>query len=138
MRGFRGDNWRSPIYANNVNITNVNNITNVTQISTYVNGYGRTRGKRGKRMGKGDGRNDRPPKLFRYCASCGILDQDVASSMSTGRMCDESVKSLSYTAKGLSSSIGGMAKGVSRMGNGVAEMAMGVFGFIGALIRGGE
>lgn len=138
MHKFRGHNGQYPTYANNVTITNVTNITNVTQVSSHVNGYGKPRRKHGNGHGFGDGRSDRPPKLFRYCASCGLLDQDVASRMSTGKMCEESVKALAYTARGVSSSVGGMARGFGRMGQGVAGMAKGIFGFIGALMEDGK
>lgn len=73
-------------------------------------GSSRRRNEHGK--GFGNGRKDRPPKLSRFCASGGLLDQDVAARMSSGEMCFEAAKVTGYAARGLASSVRGMAKGV--------------------------
>jgi len=90
MRRFRGNKRR----FNTINITN---ITNITQV---VAGHGHRPA--GKRRGDiGERRTERPPKLLRFCGSCGVMDQDVASRMSSSELCDESVKVIGYASKGL-------------------------------------
>lgn len=73
-------------------------------------GSPRRRNEYGK--GFGNGRKARPPKLFRFCASGGLLDRDVAARMSSGEMCSEAAKVAGYAARGLVSSVGGVVKGV--------------------------
>ena len=115
MRKFRGDTrqflggdyYDSIVTAGDINNTFVTNVTNVR----VTKGYGAANAhKRPHRARKHFGeKRKRPPKLFRYCASCGILDGDVVHGMSSGQLCDESVKVMGYAAKGIASNIHGMA-----------------------------
>lgn len=65
-------------------------------------------------------RRERPPKLTRYCVSCGLMDRHLVSRMSESELMDESAKVVAYGAKGLC--------------NGVCDVAGGVVGLAGSLL----
>ena len=116
---FTGNkNRQNTIY--NYGIIN-NKLVNVT--NDYVTRSRADAYKRPHRAKKSFGGKKRhPPKLFRYCASCGILDGDVVYGMSNGEMCDESVKVIKYASGELVDSIG-------RIGNDACEVAGNLCGF---------
>ena len=127
MRKFRGDTRQflgGSYYDSFVTAGDINNnfVTNVTNVRV-TKGYGTDANKRPHRARKHlGGKKKRPPKLFRYCASCGILDGDVVYGMSNGEMCDESVKVIKYASGELVDSIG-------RIGNDVCGVAGNLCGF---------
>ena len=109
-RQFVGGRYATVIRANTINnyVTNVTNVTNVTRVTHVYNaasisGYGGHlhHNKRKHAYGNGGRREERGPKLLRYCASCGVLDQNVASRMSSSELCDESAKVVRHSAKHL-------------------------------------
>ena len=120
---------QSCINASTVNITNVTNVTQVVQAGCCV---GSAKRHKHERRGEGDdGRRERRPKLLRYCASGGILDRDVAESMSNGELCDGFADVGSYAAKGLkrtaykwASDMGRHARGFFGSLFGIAEKYM--------------
>ena len=121
-KGIPGPSY-GPMYAKSINITNVTNITNVA----VFRGYGH-QGKSKRRHGHREvNRKEKPPKLFRYGASCGMLDQDVVANMSNEELCCESVKALGYSARGFGSCVCGIAREVG----GVGRDACNVVGAIG-------
>lgn len=110
--GKRRSRWGGGYVVNaNTYNTNITNITNVTQV-TGIGGHkmhGRKRGRCGER-------GERPPKLTRFCASCGLLDQDVVGRMSDDELMGESAKVVGYAAKGLADDLGSIAGGFIRLG----------------------
>lgn len=85
-------------------------------------------------MGKANHRHaDRSPRLYRYCASCGMRDQHVIAGMSNGERCLESAKLIGYCAHGLGSNIDGMVRGVGRVATGIGGVVVGMAGVVGAL-----
>lgn len=66
------------------------------------------------------------PKLFRYCASCGILDGDAVHGMDPGRLCDESLKVMGYAAKGIASNIHGMVRDTRDIVHAAGGIAAGI------------
>ena len=93
----------STIYANTVNITNVTNVTRVTSVS-----HGSWNPNKRHKHIKHRRRGERPPELFRFCASCGIIDHDKVSRMSSGQVCEEATKVLGYTTRNLGRSVGNL------------------------------
>ena len=92
--------------AHTVNITNVTNITTVTHSHSHSHGsHGHGHGRKHVHHD----RHDRPPKLTRFCATCGLLDYDKASRMSDGQMLDESANVVAYGCRGLAHSTGKIA-----------------------------
>ena len=135
-RWFQGNGY-AIAKARDVNITNVTNVTNVTEVTNVmqVNGHN---WERKPRRHDGYKKRDRPPKLYRFCASGGLLDQDVVASMDTGKLASEAVKVTGYMAK----KVGASAMDIGRdIGSGVkhaAEVAGSLFGIIGDFIRAWE
>lgn len=113
MRG--NGRYRRPCYGSwdpeeeDAHATYVTNVTNVTNVKvTNVNTGGvavpyKWHGQSGRRRHKREDwhREERKPKLLRYCASCGLLDQHVVARMSHEEACLESMNVLGYAAKGL-------------------------------------
>ena len=94
--GFQGS-----MNAQTINITNV---TNVSQIVSAGHGGESFHGRKHKhgRGERSDGAaSNRNPRLLRFCASGGLLDRDVAESMSNRELCDGFVEVGSYAVKGL-------------------------------------
>lgn len=116
----RKRNRRMEIDVRDVYVTNniTNNIVNVTNISasTRYQEY-RHAHKHGKKR-----RKERPPKLFRYSASCGLLDQNVVSKMSNEELLLGSAENMGYAARGFCSSVGRAADGVCEMGDGLLKI----------------
>jgi hypothetical protein len=126
-------------YANNSNV-NITNVTNITKVSNFmVSGTSGTHGrlpkscmhKKGRRNELYGGRERRPPKLQRFCASGGLLDHDVVAGMSEGELCEEAVKVIGHNARGL-------ARDVSDIGGGLCRAAGcvvgGLFGVLEAFV----
>ena len=72
---------------------------------------------------------DRPPKLQRFCATCGLMDYNVAARMDSAELCVEAAKVVGYNAKGL-------ARDLGNIGKSAFECAEGVLGCATALVRG--
>ena len=128
------DDAAGDVYVNNGPTTYVTNVTNIVNCSRVDSGHGKWRSHGRKRHGKrrgGDG-HGKPPKLFRFCASCGIMDQDVAYGMSDGEMLDGAVDVVKYSAHGLSRCAGRFARGVShdikRTCRGIRQIFSSIFG----------
>lgn len=125
-RQFTGDR-----YATFVNANTVNYVTNVVVAPQQ---YGRDRqhkhyGHRGRYEQK---RGERLPKLARFCGSCGLIDYDVASNMSSGELCEESAKVVGYAARGFASSVG---KSARQIGGGGCQIVTGLCKMIGAFFK---
>ena len=109
-------------YANNSNV-NITNITNITKVSNFmVSGISGMNGrptkigghKKVRRNELHGGRERRPPKLQRFCATGGLLDYDVAAGMSEGELCEEAVNVISHNARGLARDVSGIGGGLCR------------------------
>ena len=104
-----------PIYTNNLN---VNNVTNVAYLPGYCH-HGKYKRNRRNSWGR---REERPPKLFRYSASCGLLDQDVVARMSNEELLLGSAENMGYVARGFGSSVGRIANDVGMIGSGLLKI----------------
>lgn len=111
--------------APNLTVNNITNVTNVTHVNvTKVKGckpfahHGR------KHRG---GKRERPPKLWRFASSCGLLDQDVVYRMDTGELMAESAKGIGYAARGLAKDVSDIGGGLCRAAGCVASGVLGVF-----------
>lgn len=134
MRRFNGNGYSYPgVYAPGANIHVTNTyVTNVTHVNVGGGGHHKPRGGYGG-SGKRGGFHERPPKLYRYCMSCGLLDSGVAAKMSSGQMCDETIKAAGYaTRKFLADTRDCRAQ----MGRGLKKMASSIGGLIGLLVGG--
>ena len=100
------------------------------QLFVTFGGGPRKRNEHGK--GFENRRKNRPPKLFRFCASGGLLDQDVAARMSRGEMMKEAGHCIGYAVKGLGTSVGNMASSIAR---GTGQMATGICKLVGTFFR---
>jgi len=131
LAGVRKDGGRftTTINVGAVNVTNVTNITNVTHVSTHVHHGGGHKGRHSNKRGAGLGR---PPKLFRFCASGGLLDSDKVYGMSDGAIMHEGAKVVSYSARKLGHHLSGMGGGVCQIVEGVAK---GVSAIVGAIVN---
>ena len=134
MRGHHGSGryhgvpaYGMPYNSGTINITNVTNVTHVTSV-TQVNHVGH---KRCRERNKGSGLG-RPPKLWRFCASCGILDNDRLHGMSNGAIMHESAKAAGYAARKLGHNLSEMGSGVCQIVEGVAK---GVASIVGAVVK---
>ena len=80
-------------------------------------------GAHGKRRPRGP-----QPRLLRFFATGGLVDQDVAARMGTGEFWDEGVRLVSYGARGIRSSLSGMARHGQDIARGVADIVGALFG----------
>ena len=71
-----------------------------------------------------DRRNERKPKLLRYCASCGMVDQNVVAKMDRNTIGAEAVNVMAYGARGLASDARVMARGAGKIAYGLGGLAM--------------
>lgn len=109
--------------ASDVNARTINvNVVNVTQLTRIDAGRGGWHGKKHCHGGHCLKRHGHPPKMLRYCASCGLLDQHVATRMSHGELCGEAANVIGNAAKGPSSNVGNMARSIG----GIASCSFGV------------
>lgn len=118
-------------YAIQCHTANITNVTNVAQV--HVDGEGAWKPRKRKHGHKHHGhfeRRERPPKLFRFCSSCGILDRDVASNMSEGMMCQEAVNVIGYSARGLADCTSTFARNASHH---LGEAAEGLWGVVSGI-----
>ena len=120
-------------YAIQCHTANITNVTNVTNVHVDGGGAWKHRKHEHKRRDRPSERRECPPKLFRFCSSCGILDQDVAWKMSDSQMCQEAANVIGYSARGLtdcvcqgarevSHHLGVAARGVGQIFEGLFEM----------------
>jgi len=97
------------VYARTINVNN----THLRVYSERCKAFGgKPKYVKHTRKQSSSGRKERPPKLYRFAQSCGMLDQDVVYGMGTGELCAESVKALGYTARGICSDAKGFVSGV--------------------------
>lgn len=85
---------------------------NITNVHTHVHVYGHHENHHGNRHGGGWKKRERKPRLLRFCASGGLLDQNVVSRMSSERLMAESADVIGYAADGMCKSACNMARGV--------------------------
>lgn len=110
----------STINANTINVTNVTNVTSVTT------GWHGSAGRKRLRMNRSG--SERKPKLYRFCASGGLLDQDVASGMTDRELCDGFVDVGSYAMKGIGRTAGRLADDLGRHAKGFADNLVDLIG----------
>lgn len=124
--------WQTPgIYARGnaaVNVTNNHNYTNITHVSQTNWSHVGFRKKHGGHK-QANRSADHSPKLQRFCATCGLLDYNVAARMDSPELCVEAAKVVGYNAVGL-------ARNLENMGRGVGECVGGVITVASALVRG--
>ena len=108
-------------------VINVTNITNVTNVSYRYSPHKSRKGH--KKFHKKFHGHGKRPKLYKYCSSCGLLDSDLISKMSSEEICSESVNVAAYAASELCSDIGDICRsgvkavgGVFKMGCGIAKL----------------
>ena len=132
--------YATAVKAHTVTINNVTNVTNVTSF-TNVSAYGSHVNRKHRRDHKDKGYG-RPPKLMRFYASSGLLDQDVVSKMGEGEVLDETVKAVGYGVKRMSADLAHNVGDVGRNLAGAAGSAIGfvgcIAGLIGYLVSGGD
>ena len=68
----------------------------------------------GDRYRHGGRRSERPPKLYRFIASAGLLDQNVAARMSGGQMCDETIRAYGYITRRTGAILAKRARDIKR------------------------
>lgn len=130
-RQFTGDRHYTVVKANTVNVTNVTNVTHVTNVSSpsgWWGGHGKSHRHGG---GKGKRRDERPPKLTRFCASCGLLDRNVVAKMDEGEMFGEAAKVCGYAARNLARETKEIVCGLAGC---AVDFTRGAFKLIGAFI----
>ena len=111
-----------PSYGGDTYVTN--NITNVTNIEYKAHKH------RSHHNGWGHGRKDRKPKLYRFCASGGLLDQDKVMRMSDGELIGGILEANKYAAGNLAGDVGKICKGGAGVVHGVFRGAFRVVEFI--------
>lgn len=115
------------IFARTFNY-NVTNVTNVSISHHSKHGHGGFWKKRNRKARNWGGRK---PKLFRFCASAGLLDSDKVARMSNGEVCKEAANVVRYGARGIASCAGRMARsvagGAKAFAGGVVEIAEALF-----------
>lgn len=130
---WTGSHGQRNQYAIQCQTANITNVTHVTEV--HVDGgreWKHRKRKHGHKDQEQSGRIGRPPKLFRFFASCGILDRDIVEGMGNGQIFQESANIVAYGAKGLSNCTCRFAKGfasdVGEAASGLFDVISGVFG----------
>lgn len=121
------------VRGGNITINNVTHVTHVTHVhNTQVNhvprDWGRPSGKKrwdGKRRGKGDGLG-RKPELWRFVASCGLLDQDKFARMSEPEMVAGIADVMRYNTKRAGECIEGLEEGTATIFRGIGKVFKGI------------
>ena len=127
MRAHRNKgNWNmfcghGQINANTINMTSIA----VTNVHESFRECGKKNRSRKHRPGC---RRERYPKLMRFCASCGLLDNDLAESMSVRELCDGFVDVGAHAANGLGRTARMWADDMGRHAKGFAENLFGLIG----------
>ena len=79
-----------------------------------------------------DQRPGRPPKLWRYVCTAGLVDGDKLARMRTGEGICELAKTVGYTARRAKASFGkslrGIKSGLREMGSGLLQLGDLLFG----------
>ena len=127
MHKFRRRRRRNRYGIANITNNHITTVSNVTNVISRSSGFQKKLVRFKDRNGS-QGRQERPPKLFRFCASGGLLDSHVVAGMSHEQNMVEGAKVVGYCAKGLSRTLGNMADSAV----GVAGCA---FGIVDALVR---
>lgn len=133
MRGYYDTGGRhgvSSYYARTININNTTNITNITQV-THTHGS-HSGGRKGHHSGKKNSGLGKPPKLWRYCLSCGLFDGDKVYRMSNTSICHEGAKVMGYSARMLGHSVSNIGASVCHMAGLVTR---GVCSVVGAIFK---
>lgn len=128
IRHSAGDIFPAPaVNAQNISIS-VTNVTPVVPVHAHPSATPKRHPPR--RQGDVSGRRlaERPPRLFRYCASGGVLDGGIAYGLESDTMCGEAVQAFGYTARQLGSSVRGMAHSACGIVEGAGKAAVGVGG----------
>lgn len=105
-----------------INETN-NNITNITQVSGFPNGGG---GRGRKRHRHGGDRGDGKPELYRFFASCGMLDQHKAARMSDSDLIGNALEIERYAGRRMKRHAENAVDAVAQICGSLAECAAGV------------
>lgn len=105
----------------NTYVTNVTNITNVVAHPHFNGGKHHF-----KHCHREHERTEKPPKLARFCASGGLLDQDVAMRMSGGELFSGIAAVGGYAARGVVKHTGNIIRNNRDLGEGICEMGKGV------------
>ena len=103
----------------NTGTINITNITNITNVSCYGRPHRHHANHRNANK-----HGQKPPKLLRYCSTCGLLDQDVVANMSSGEMCDEAINVMGYGVRGLASCAGNVTRSVGGLLKGILDVAV--------------
>ena len=118
----RKRNWHNYSYGGDTYVTN--NVMNVTNIEYKAHK------RRRRHNGWGHGRKDRKPKLYRFCASGGLLDQDKVMRMSDGEVIGGLLENHNYAARNLSRDVGDICESGAGVVRGVFRGAFRVVEFI--------
>ena len=119
-----------PYNSGTINITNVTNVTNITNITSVSHANrGSHKGRRHHYKGSGLGK---PPALWRFCVSGGLLDRDKVYGMSRSAIGHEGARVVGYSAKKLGHHVSVMGEGVCQIVEGVAK---GVSAIVGAIVN---
>lgn len=120
----------------------INNITNVTHVNVL-----QANGRATKLKHRSDGghnrdriaprkHTERKPALFRFVASCGVIDQDKAvQHLDNGTFGREMLNCLSYTSRDLSHNAQGIGRGVCQIGRAVGTAIGSVFGLVAKVLE---
>lgn len=118
------------------NITNVTNVTNVVQANGMNGCWSR---KHWKGHYRKPGRNERPerkPELYKFFASCGILDHDKAvRHIDNGTFAGETVQCLGYASRDLSRNVRGIGHGIGQIGHAVGSLIGSVFSLVSDALK---
>ena len=135
MRGNTGYRYND-VYGNympngNITLNNITNITNVTNVMACPLTYGRKKKYHNHKIhDRKRNEAERPPKLTRFCVSGGLLDYDVAKSMSDGELFSESLAVARYGFRGAVKHAGDIGRSVKDIGSGLHGIAQCVCGIL--------
>lgn len=109
----------------NTYVTNVTNITNVVAHPHFNGGKHHF-----KHCHRKHERTEKPPKLARFCASGGLLDQDVAMRMSGGEIFSGIAAVGGYAARGVVKHAGNIIRNNRDLGDGACQIVGNAFGIV--------
>lgn len=146
MRGNTGYRYNG-VYGNympngNITVNNITNITNITNVVACPLTYGRRKQHHNHKIhDRKRNEAEKPPKLTRFCASGGLLDYDVAASMSDGELFSESLAVAGYGFRGAArhagniiNSGGDLIRDIGGMGDGLFKVAEGLCRLVGLIL----
>ena len=124
--------------AGGVTINNITNVTNVTNVANVVQANGCRSRKRwgGHYRPERKERPERKPELYKFFASCGILDHDKAvRHIDNGTFAGETVQCLGYASRDLSRNVKGIGRGIGQIGHAVGGLIGSVFGLVSSALK---